>query len=206
MDEVEKFEVNRKDCFLCSPNTNLIYEEIDNAFLMAGLGSIVAGYSIVATREHIRYLSELSEKHYIQFIEFLIQSRKRLIGKYGSCLLTEHGKMPMCDSEASEHCYHPHFLMFPSAPDIVEVAKSSFESYRCYDNIRDALDYGLQLSEYCLISPSEEKHFIFNCSNSLPKQYLRMLVAEAYGRAGSANWREIPNIAEAHQTVRTMAK
>jgi len=50
------------DCFLCAPSSELMYLGSDGCFAMLGLGAIVEGYSLVATRAHERSFFDLPAK------------------------------------------------------------------------------------------------------------------------------------------------
>ena len=41
-------------CFLCSPDPALVYASDGSGVALCGLGPLVAGYSLVATRKHVR--------------------------------------------------------------------------------------------------------------------------------------------------------
>lgn len=187
-------EISRTDCFLCAPNEQFVFHREGECYAMTGIGPIVPGYSVVATQTHAHSLSQLKSHALSEYLQYTTKIRNALSAEYGSCLLTEHGKMPICRSAVStdSHCFHPHFLLFPNSPDVVERATSQIKDYVLTDNFYDAIEIGCRADQYLLVSPSEG-HYIIFMPESLPNQYARLLVAEGVGNIELASWRDYPN-------------
>src|SRR5438270_12911388 len=103
-------------CFLCEPDPDLIFAESGSARALCGLGPISDGYSLVATRGHISSAADALPALGKGFLDFTASVRNALVDRFGSCLLSEHGRVPLCaqDVAADRHCYHAHFLLFPA--------------------------------------------------------------------------------------------
>jgi diadenosine tetraphosphate (Ap4A) HIT family hydrolase len=110
------------DCFLCRPDQRLIFAETPAYLAMCGLGPIVPGYSLVATKAHIPSMADLDRAGREALSAFLEQVSRLLGAEYGSAAVAEHGRVPICDfltENADGHCYHAHLLMFPDAPPML---------------------------------------------------------------------------------------
>src|SRR6266478_6964405 len=188
------------DCFLCTPENDLIYHSDTAAFALCGLGPIVEGYSVVATRNHARSSADLTSVEGKEFQNFAVGVRSKLTSKFDSCLMTEHGRLPVCvdSSGTSEpHCYHAHFLFFPGAGDLGENARSYFRKTDVFDYLSTALESTRSLEEYYLYSPTPSRFLIMTRPGRLIRQFSRYLVAESLGQPELADWRRHPMRSEA---------
>src|SRR5689334_15782005 len=107
-------------CFLCAPAADLMYASNGRAFALCGLGPIVPGYSLVATKQHTASAADAVADS-TELPKFAEQIRGLLASRYGNCLITEHGRVPVCfdpSGTSDPHCYHAHFLLFPGVPEI----------------------------------------------------------------------------------------
>jgi hypothetical protein len=181
-------------CFLCEVPQDLMYAESETAIALCGLGPLVPGYTVVGTKAHTASAADVSFQD-PKFLEFAEGVRSFLIEHYGSCLVTEHGRMPACVGPAGEpdtHCFHAHFLMFPGAPPASDNARPYFATCQTFSSVRDALEFAQGAAEYFLISPSAESASILSRPGRLIPQFARMLVAQSIGIPELANWRKAP--------------
>ena len=190
-------------CFLCDPPDDLTYCKTADGVAVSGLGPLVDGYSVVSAVPHVRSAADAAVGGAPEFLPFAERVRSRLIAKYGTCLLTEHGRMPVCVTTvgAERHCYHAHFLCFPAAPGIVEAAKSYFQIGRETATLQTALQIARTFDEYFLLSPNPQQFLIFANQRSLPRQFARTLVAAAIGKTSEATWQSVPKRAEALESA-----
>lgn len=131
----------RKACFLCRPDPSLVYAADADFFAMCGYGPVVPGYSIVASRRHISSCADLSGLEKMRLGGF-VSSVSKLISMYGRPVITEHGRVPICDylhDSADAHCYHAHLLLFPGSPSIVNAAKRVSVCHGERQSLRSAL-------------------------------------------------------------------
>jgi len=184
--------VNGSDCFLCKPDDNLIYHSHVAGFALCGLGPIVEGYSVIATNKHVRSTGELTIAEEEQFQDFALGVRSQLMSKFGSCLMTEHGRLPLCvdySGTSEPHCYHAHFLLFPGAIDIEQRARSFFRRTDDFVSLRSATEWTKSLQEYYLLSPTPTRFLIMTRPGRIMRQFSRYLVAESFGQPQLADWR-----------------
>ena len=181
-------------CFLCDPPEDLLYKTSPTAFALCGLGPLTSSYSLVATRRHIPSCADAVPRA-PAFATFLIRVRRMLTELHGSCLVTEHGRLPVCvDTMTSDrHCYHAHFLLFPGAPTVIDTAARYFASVVIADSLNTALRIARTRKEYFLLSPTPQQFFVMSQHKTLPRQFARLLVATATGFPEGADWRRHPD-------------
>jgi diadenosine tetraphosphate (Ap4A) HIT family hydrolase len=181
-----------QDCFLCRPDEKLTYVTSRVGFALCGLGPILPGYSVVATHEHVRSAADIDFAVVNEFVEFASTVRARLASAFGSCVLTEHGRLPVCvdvSGTTDPHCFHAHFLLFPGAPEIDQQARSYFAQVRPANSFAQALATARATDEYFLLSSDPEHFLIMTRPGRLIRQFARLLVADALGHPELADWR-----------------
>lgn len=179
-------------CFLCNPDADLVYQSDCTSLALCGLGPIVKGYSVVATRRHIGSAADAAAGEATEFPTFASDIRSKLAGLYGQCLVTEHGRLPVCvdvSGTTDPHCYHAHFLMFPGAPAVEATARSYFRKAEYASSLEEALEIARSHKEYFLVSPDPQRFVIMTRPGRLIRQFARLLVAESLGYPELANWR-----------------
>ncbi len=185
---------NNNGCFLCSPDPDLVYESDQDGVALCGLGPLVRGYSLVATRRHIRSAADaLGEVP--EFLSFASKIRSALALRFGSCLMTEHGRVPACvdvSGTTDPHCFHAHFLLFPGAPPTEERAREHFKTAEEAGTLAQAMQLASAHEEYFLFSLTPERFVILTRPGKLARQFARFLVADALGDGSLANWRGSP--------------
>lgn len=120
------------ECFLCDPDASLVYLEKGPFFAMLGLGPIGEGYSLIATRQHVPSMMDLTPRETGELASFTEQVRARLRPLVGPGVITEHGRVAACVEAATAtyepHCLHAHRLVFPGLDQLDVAALSpSFE-------------------------------------------------------------------------------
>lgn len=188
------------ECFLCQPESDLVYHGVAEGFALCGLGPVVDGYSVVATREHIRSTADLTDEPGQKFQNFAVDVRSRLIEKFGSCLMTEHGRLPLCadySGTSEPHCYHAHFLLFPSVIDLEQRARSFFRKTDEFVSLGDALKFAGLAQEYYLFSTTPARFLIMTRPGRIIRQFSRFLVADSLGQPELADWRRHSNRSQA---------
>jgi hypothetical protein len=186
--------VSDERCFLCNPPDDLVYATSEDAVALCGLGPLSEGYSVVASREHIGSVADIATRcpAYLQFVE---RVQSFLSSEFGSCLVTEHGRVPVCldvSGDADAHCFHAHLLFFPGVPDITKAAIPYFATSRQYGSFEEAAAAARPHKEYFLVSGSPDRVSIFTRPGRLIRQFARVLVADAIGKRELASWRSQP--------------
>ena len=184
-------------CFLCAPKERLIYYRNSPMFAMGGLGPIVDGYSIIAHEQHIRAMADIPESDVNSALPFFTHIRRGLFERFGSCVITEHGRMALCtdpaESSDDPHCYHAHLLAFPGAPNPVQYASTYFRQVTEFRALEDALALVRAGDEYFLFSPSEDSFFVMEGGLNVPRQFARQVMAISLKCPHLADWRRNPN-------------
>lgn len=195
------------DCFLCQPDEDLIYASDGESLALCGLGPVVPGYSLVATVEHVRSAADVVAGEAQRLASFVRKIRGGLSDRYGQCLLTEHGRVPVCidvSGTTDPHCYHAHFLLFPGAPDVEAGARGHFARVENASSLDEALALAYAKEEYFLLSPDPERYLVMTRPGRLIRQFVRLLVADSIGRPELASWRRYPSRDEAVATARDL--
>ncbi len=183
------------ECFLCRPQATLIYDRGGFGFALCGLGPLVDGYSVIGATNHVRSAADLEGDEAGEFLKFVQKVRESLIQRYGSCLMTEHGRLPVCvdvSGSTDPHCYHAHFLLFPGVPSLEAKAREYFAGAETATTLEEALAAARSHEEYFLFSPSPQRFVVMTRPGKLMRQFARYLVADALGRPELANWRKFP--------------
>jgi hypothetical protein len=182
----------RKACFLCEPDPSLIYASDTEFFAMCGYGPIVPGYSIIATKGHVRSCADLSHVKKGR-LETFVKSISDLISIYGECVITEHGRVPICNylnDNADAHCYHAHILLFPGSPSILNSAEQAAVCQGRHRSLPEALSLAESLDHYVLLAePTQSDFRVFGPPDPPTRQFARLLVATEIGRPQAADWR-----------------
>ena len=184
-------------CFLCSPDNNLVYSASPNFYVMLGLGPIVEGYSIVATRAHLASMLDIPDAIVDEYNNFIHGICERLNKVYGSCIITEHGRVPACDfydmGGQDAHCYHAHQLIFPVDLDLVPVLQSNFgnrvRQFKDFRHARQVIKPGI---EYLYFEKADGSCVVVTPRVKFIRQFFRTLVADTTGHSERASWLTFP--------------
>jgi diadenosine tetraphosphate (Ap4A) HIT family hydrolase len=186
------------ECFLCQPDPTLVYGASDNFFAMLGLGPIVPGYSLVATREHIPSMFDLDDAQATELVEFNSLIADRLETSFGRHVLsTEHGRVGMCVDERGAHephCYHAHRLVFPAGVDIAHCLVDSEIEALPFESFAAARLGASHLTSYLYLEQSTGEVLVGTYSERAPRQFFRRAVATELGVPELADWRERPGV------------
>lgn len=185
-------------CFLCTPNQDWIYEQDDEFFVMLGLGPIVEGYSLLATKSHTPSMLDLSLLEVERLSAFSDHVRQTLKPYYGDVIITEHGRVAPCVDRARDqkesHCFHAHRLVFPLAIDLSAALNGRGLEVEEYPNFvacrrgfawKGEYLYFERIDGSCLIAPAPLR---------LVRQFFRYKVAEYVGHPELADWVKFPRL------------
>ena len=180
------------DCFLCSPDQALVYSRTEAGTALCGLGPIVKDYSVVGAPLHVRSAADALKSGIDEFLSFAEEIRTFLIARHGSCLLTEHGRVPLCaglPGAHESHCFHAHFLFFPRGPEVMGDVAKQCQLFSTANSLSDAVVLADDLPDYFLISPDPHDYRLFRSLGRLPRQFARYMVASNLGFPELADWR-----------------
>ena len=193
----ESEESQREDCFLCRPSAQLLAHIGKECYMMAGLGPLCDCYALVATYQHGPMLAPDNPMALGTIAEYSEITQRILGDTFGSCVLAEHGKMPVCNPNrpTGSHCFHPHFLFFPGVPDPLPEFEDYFQSKGSrFKSLTDALLHAATLPSYFLGSSQPGQYSVFTTENCLPRQFARMVIADSVGHPDLASWQTHPNV------------
>lgn len=194
--EIARDESRREDCFLCRPSAQLLAHIGEECFTMAGLGPLSDGYALIAEFRHGLSGPHEDPKAAGRLARYTESVQKILAVHYGSCVLAEHGKMPICHPNwpQGSHCFHRHFLLIPGAPDpLPELSNYFTANGERFTSLFEALSYAATFPNYLLGSSQPGEYTIFPAGEGLPRQFARGVVAESLGQPDLASWRTYPN-------------
>lgn len=187
-----------ESCFLCRQNKQLTYLEDDTFYAMLGLGPIVEGYSLIATKSHVPSMLDLSTCSAEHLHDFTERIRKLLEPVYGPTIITEHGRVAACveldRGGAEAHCFHAHRLVFPIAADLTDCLRFGDFRVTAYSNFIEARKMFDWSREYLYYERPDESCLIAVTSRRVPRQFFRHKVAEYIGKPELASWREHPQV------------
>lgn len=193
-------------CFLCEPDSSLIYHEDDTFFAMLGHGPIIEGYSLIATKAHIPSMLDIDERAAEKIVLFAQQVRQRLRPYYGEVLLTEHGRVAPCEvDERSEckanclhtreaHCYHAHRLVFPLHIDLDEALNKYGLALKHYSSFIECYQKFTPKNEYLYWEKPDGTCTICSAPRQLVRQFFRREIAETINNPDLASWRKFPRL------------
>lgn len=182
-------------CFLCRPNRQLVYSESRHFFAMLGLGPIVEGYSLLATKAHIDSMFDLPDHLVDELGSFTTDVIRLLSDVFRSAVtVTEHGRVGLCEMGPTydAHCYHAHRLLFPATFDIVEAMGVSEIGILEFDSFSSARRRVGHLTEYLYAESPGGSVFVGTDSHSTPRQFFRGVLADATGKPHLQSWRRYP--------------
>ncbi len=187
-----------KSCFLCNPNKHLIFAERVPFFAILGVGPIIEGYSIIATTSHIHSMLDLSYEDAEALCKFTRSVREYLKPHYGKLIITEHGRVPLCEHTSAknhdEHCFHAHRLLFPISINLTEsLEECSLETWE-YSNFIEAYKKSTVQKEYLYYERHDGSCLIAVVPTFLSRQFFRHKIAEFVGHPELANWKKYPQL------------
>jgi hypothetical protein len=185
-------------CFLCEPDEGLVYARSESFFALLGWGPIGEGYSLVATREHVPSMLDVSRAEADELQAFTGRVRGLLRPHFGESLVTEHGRVATCVEPATStyepHCLHAHRLLFPGIEpiDISTLAyRFEWKSYYEFKEVRELFNWPRQ---YLYVEHPDETCQVAPASAPVPRQFFRTLIAAVSGTPEVADWRSQPRL------------
>jgi hypothetical protein len=165
---------------------------------MLGLGPLVEGYSIVATKKHISSMLDLSETEVSQLSKFSGTLRDILRPHYGEVIITEHGRVPPCEQTTNSgmrtHCFHAHRLVFPIATDLTPALFRHGLAVSEYATFADCHKGFTCKGEYLYFERPDGVCMIAPAPRELVRQFFRYELAAQLGSPELASWTAYPRL------------
>lgn len=100
-------------CIFCTLDSekvvNTIIEETDNFYILPALGSLVDGYILIVTKEHINSMSDLGKKEITEYLELIDRYREKFYKVYGRYpIVFEHGTPKIHSKMRASSVTHAH--------------------------------------------------------------------------------------------------
>lgn len=195
-------------CFLCDPEPEFTWAESDHFRAVLGIGPVGEGFTLIAAREHLPSMLDLSQSHVRELNDFTNLVRERLGKIYGDTVLAEHGRVAACVEPMTRahepHCLHAHRLVFPNIRQLeLSEAAPGMEIQR-YNDFELAHDYYNDCGQYLYVEDDRGVQ-IGRIEGRLPRQFLRAIIALKRGCPELADWRRRPGFHEVEAARRALA-
>jgi len=189
--------MQRTTCFLCHPDPALVYDSSESFLALLGLGPLVEGYSLIASRAHIPSMFDLSDSQATELETFGATVQARLTKHWSPCVVTEHGRVGLClESSGShdEHCFHAHQLVFPGAPDFSScLSDSTFRPIEA-QSFTQARAVAGHLTEYLYYQRSDGSALVGHAAGHQGRQFFRRAIAEMVLHPEWQSWQAYPRL------------
>lgn len=178
-------------CVFCSPDASRVIHSDGNFYIMLSLGPVVEGYSLLVSRAHFDCCANIPSSHRGEFL-YLKKQVRRLLGEiYGACLFYEHGRVgtSLTIADSNILCYHAHLHCVPTGADMQSEISSCLEPLplASWEQLHDIY---MEHGEYLYLEDSGQNQYAYIVNKSIPRQFLRRVLAKLTGHLNRANWRE----------------
>jgi len=187
-------------CFFCYPDADRLLFQTHHFYGLLGLGPIVEGYTVLASKDHHRCYREIPRSLWPE-MEVCIQFVAQLLASaFSRPVIYEHGKAGGCfiRDGSFKHCYHAHMNFIPSMgrlPSHLQNDDSVGVRWEPQGPLECVLGEDRH-EPYLLFSSSARRWSLAEISDPrrLPSQYLRKVLANHLGGCAEWDWRESPNL------------
>ncbi|MDQ1527921.1 MAG: hypothetical protein QOG18_2534 [Microbacteriaceae bacterium] len=190
------------DCAFCDEfaqpmEATRIVARTQSRVLVPTIGCLTQGYLLYMPHEHTLAFADLDGAELRECEHDINCLRRVLADRYGPIIVAEHGPRK-CDLGAA-CCDHAHIHLIPvPAPDRVvkEYVKigGATEPYRTLAECLASVD-----EAYVYVSPAPAVHYIWPATE-FPRQWVRRVCAEIYGKTSQWDWRDHPFDLERQRT------
>lgn len=185
-------------CFLCHPSAPLVYLRKGPFFAMFALGPIAEGHTLIATEHHGASILDLDAGAAENLMQFINAVRAVLRPLYGEVVVTEHGRVPLCEITRGkgheEHCFHAHMHLLPIQFDPLVGFSNIGARVSAYASLRQAHSSTRFKGEYLYFERTDGSCLVAEAPRRLPRQFFRSLAAVAVGHPEYASWRRFPRL------------
>lgn len=177
---------------------NTILYASDNFLVIPALGSLIPGYIMIISRNHINSMAYLSDIEMHELLNIINHIRKIIIDKFHiTPILFEHGSAPGCFDKAANSIDHAHLHLIPiSMTNEATIIKHSLASK--IQNLQNLTSF--KGKPYFLYVNNQQQHYLSH-NVILPSQYMRKWIAKEVGRPNEWDWREFQFIENINITI-----
>lgn len=183
----------KTNCFFCNPDRRRIVQESSNFYAILGLGPIVEGYTVIASKQHHKSTLDLPDALLNEQINFSLSTRDVLARIYGPSIVVEHGRIKACTSlevdPHEDHCFHAHQLIFPVSVDLLPLLEFFGYPAKQFSSLSDARRSVDPKNEYLLFQDSGGNLNLAEVPHPCRRQFMRYLVGLELGHEQLADWR-----------------
>ena len=178
------------DCFFCNPDETRIIMKSENFYAILGLGPVVEGYTIIASKLHYKSTLDLPDDLLKEQNIFKNTIKNILKETYGPSIAVEHGRIEACTSQVphENHCFHSHQLIFPVDIDLIPLLKEYKYDPIFFSSLKEAKDKLNPIDEYLFFENTKNETFIAIASHPCRRQFLRFLVGLTQNKIERADW------------------
>jgi len=180
---------------------NRILHESDNFVVFPSLGQIVEGYLLIASKNHLVGLSDISELHFCELECVIEEVRKVLAKNYSEPIFFEHG--PVNGNKGGCCVNHAHLHAVPAKVSISDyLIRIGLEPNPLHDLLMLRFQSKID-KEYFYVDDSSGRLVFDNLRDALgypESQYLRKVLAAQLGVPEKWDWRVYPGIEELQRT------
>lgn len=183
-----------------------LLDKTDHFQWIPGLGSFVEGYSLVVSKDHALNTGCFDVDTIGELEVFIRKIAKvlREIYKKGS-IVFEHGSMGN-RNYAGSCIEHHHIHILPSdLSHIPKLLSDNFVNRGPMNSIRGLVEFNQNRVPYIYYMPPSGEHNVFEVQ-TLPRQYLRQVIAAECGYPQDWDWREKPFLGNIKSFVKKMKK
>lgn len=195
-------------CFLCRPEREWTWHESANFRAILGLGPIGAGYTLIASRDHLPSMLDLDSGLAQQLDVFTSEVRRELEKRWGPSVIAEHGRVAACVADAvrghEPHCLHAHRLVFPGHSELDLRSVAPRMKVRDFSTMLVARREFRWTGQYLYVETPDRRCQLGQIEGPLPRQFLRAVVAMQQGRPDLADWRRAPRRGEVDAAMRIL--
>ena len=176
------------DCIFCNLDfdkvENTVICETQNFRVIPTVGSLIEGYVLIVTKNHINSLSELTREQKIEYenlVSEILQVFQKVYGR--TPILFEHGTPNIQNSMSATSIIHAHSHIvnfnFKNESEILE--KYNFTPIRNFKDVKKE-------NYIYYVSDNETKYVSYNFDSI--SQLMRILIANEIDKGEQYNWRK----------------
>src|ERR1700719_4527869 len=174
--------------------------ESENFVAVPSIGSLVPGWLLVLPRAHYLSLREIPRGLRREYMSFVEDVSRRIIGHYGKLWSFQHG--PSLENLAIGcGVDHAHLHLLPIDLDLRPAVAEALQSRLVWHEIGGIFDKKVSTPEMSYLFYSRRGVSWVAHSAAFGSQLFRRAVARKLGRPGEFSWREYPQLETVERTI-----